>query len=159
MRAIFSAGGVAYAACRGDCDQPCFYRFVAEKREDDFVTAYLNDHMVQTSEGMQTRPGKRTLEPVPVHLDLGEAYWSAMRAVEVANGKWLSWRGFLLDRLGERLAAEHPAVCSNTARVVVNDRDYWFTAKRNRYSGEGFQWEPLLSPEDQRVELTITGNP
>jgi len=151
MRAIYDAGGVAYAKCRGNCEQPCFYRYIAEARPNDFVTAYLDDHAKQLGSGMRAWRGDMLPEREPIHLDLGEAQWAAERAVGTANSKWLAWRDALGLLLTERLTKRCPPVDKRTAHVYINNRDYWLASRQGRY---GWNWEVLLMPEGERVQVT-----
>lgn len=155
MRAIFDAGGVAYCACHGNCEQPCFYRYSVRVYDDEGTLALtLDDHAKQTSEGMRAYRDHLYPEAEPIRLDLGNAYYAAERALGRANSKKNAWRNLLLDLLRERLNATHKATANGTGHLLVNGRDYWFRAVKSRY-GVGYHWEPLLTPEMPRVELTI----
>lgn len=153
MRAIYDAGGVAYAKCRGNCEQPCFYRYIAEVRPNNFVSAYLDDHAKHVGSGMRSYRGPMFPDREPIHLDLGEAQWAAEQSVKTANGRWLAWRDALSTLLVERLTKHSPPVDHCTAHVVLNGRDYWLASKPLRY---GWAWEVILSPEAERVDATAS---
>lgn len=153
MRAIHDAGGVAYAKCHGNCEQPCFYRYIAGVRPNGFVAAYLDDHAKQTADGMRSFLGPMFPEREPIYMDLGEAHWDAEEAVKTANGRWLSWRSALSMLLVNRMQELSPSTDQRTAHVVLNGRDYWLASQR---SALGWSWSMLLTPEAPRVDVTAT---
>lgn len=150
MRAVHDAGGVVYAKCRGNCEQPCFYRIISEPRDGGLATAYLDDHAKQEDGGMKMFRGHMAPEHEPIHMDIGEAYWDAQENMRGANSKMMAWRSLLTDVISERLRKRVPVTMERTAHVVINNRDYWFVSQRVQYSWE---WRVISVPDDNRIQL------